>query len=74
MTGITYIALIPLLPLVGFVLLGLFGRKYFKSGSGLIGTALLLMSTVIAFYTAYRYFFHSEKINGAYQKIIPLKH
>ena len=73
MPNITYIALIPLLPLAGFVLLGLFGRKYFKTSSGIIGTMLLLCSTVISFYAAYRYFFHSEKINGVYQKIIPLK-
>jgi len=73
MPNITYIALIPLLPLAGFVVLGLFGRKYFKNSSGIIGTLLLLCSTVISFYAAYRYFFHSAKINGAYQKIIPLK-
>ena len=30
----SYIALIPLLPLAGFVLLGLFGRKYFKTVCG----------------------------------------
>ncbi len=73
MFNITYIALIPLLPLAGFVLLGLFGRKYAKNSSGIIATLLLLCSTVLSFYAAYRYFFHSEKINGAYQKIIPLK-
>lgn len=73
MTGITYIALIPLLPLAGFVVLGLFGRKYLKNSSGIIGTLLLLCSTVISFYAAYRYFFHSEKINGAYQKFVILK-
>ena len=73
MPNITYIALIPLLPLAAFVLLGLFGRKYFKNSSGIIGTLLLLCSTVLAFYAAYRYFFHSEKINGAYQKMILLK-
>jgi NADH-quinone oxidoreductase subunit L len=73
LSNISYIALIPLLPLASFVLLGLFGRKYLKSSSGFIGTILLLCSTVLAFYAAYRYFFHSEKINGAYQKIIPLK-
>lgn len=73
MLNITYIALIPLLPLAGFVLLGLFGRKYAKNSSGIIATLLLLGSTVMSFYAAYRYFFHSEKINDAYQKIIPLK-
>ncbi|MEP7163911.1 MAG: NADH-quinone oxidoreductase subunit L [Ferruginibacter sp.] len=73
MHNITYIALIPLLPLAGFIVLGLFGRKYLKNSSGIIGTLLLLCSTIISFYAAYRYFFHSEKINGVYQKIVPLK-
>lgn len=50
------IALIPLLPLAGFVLLGLLGKKYTGKYSGIIGTALLLASTLIAVYTAYEYF------------------
>ncbi len=54
-TGL-YILLIPLLPLAGFVLLGLFGKKYLGKSSGIIGTALLLASTIIAVYTAYEYF------------------
>ena len=74
MPNATYIALIPLLPLAGFVLLGLFGRKYFKNASGIIGTTLLLVSTVLAIYTAYGYFFEYGKINGVYQKIIPVQY
>ncbi len=74
MTNITYIALIPLLPLAGFVLLGLFGRKYLKNSSGIIGTTLLLASTLLSFYTAYGYFFDYGKLNGVYQKIIPLQY
>ena len=31
--------LIPLLPLAGFLLLGLFGRKHIKNSSGIIGTS-----------------------------------
>jgi NADH-quinone oxidoreductase subunit L len=69
-----YIALIPLLPLVTFVLLGLFGRKYFKTSSGIIGTASLLASTVLSFYTAYHYFFVEGKVAGAYQKIEAMKY
>ncbi len=42
MDSYSYIAFIPLLPLVTFVLLGLFGRKYFKNSSGAIGTVSLL--------------------------------
>ena len=74
MPNATYIALIPLLPLAGFILLGLFGRKYFKNSSGIIGTTLLLISTVLALYTAYGYFFEYGKVDGVYQKIIPLQY
>lgn len=74
MPNATYIALIPLLPLAGFVLLGLFGRKYFKNTSGIIGTALLLVSTALALYTAYGYFFEYGKVDGVYQKLVPLKY
>jgi NADH-quinone oxidoreductase subunit L len=67
------IALIPLLPLAGFVLLGLFGRKYFKKSAGLIGTLLLLSSTILALYTAYDYFFVYGKVDGVYQQFIPFQ-
>ncbi|MDE3182444.1 MAG: NADH-quinone oxidoreductase subunit L [Bacteroidota bacterium] len=70
----TYLMLIPLLPLAGFVLLGLFGRKYFKNSSGIIGTILLLASALLAIYTAYQYFFQVGKVNGFYQKIIPFQY
>jgi NADH-quinone oxidoreductase subunit L len=67
------ILLIPLLPLAGFLLLGLFGRKLFKNSSGIIGTALLLTSTILALYTAYDYFFVYGKVDGIYQQFIPMK-
>lgn len=73
MPNATVIALIPLLPLAGFILLGLFGRKYFKASSGIIGTALLLTSTILALYTAYDYFFVYGHVNGVYQKFVPLQ-
>ncbi|MEP7256294.1 MAG: NADH-quinone oxidoreductase subunit L [Ferruginibacter sp.] len=74
MPNATYIALIPLLPLAGFLLLGIFGRKYFKNTSGIIGTTLLLISAVLALYTAYGYFFEYGKVDGIYQKLVPLKY
>src|SRR5436189_716972 len=70
----SYIALIPLLPLAGFVLLGLFGRKYLKSSSGIIGTGLLLVSTVLSLYTAYNYFFVDGKVGDSYQTITAIKY
>jgi NADH-quinone oxidoreductase subunit L len=65
-----YIALIPLLPLAGFLLMGLFGRNYLGKASGLIGTGLMLTSTILAFYTAYEYFFVYGKVGGIYQKTV----
>ena len=73
MPNVTAIALIPLLPLAGFLLLGLFGRKYFKNSCGLIGTVLLLASTLLALYTAYEYFFVYGKVAGVYEKFVALQ-
>lgn len=70
----SYIALIPLLPLAGFVILGLLGQKHFARSGGMIGTVILLASTGLAFYTAYQYFFVSGKINGVYQPLTVLKY
>ena len=70
---LTYTILIPLLPLASFLLLGLFGKKYFKNFSGIIGTTVLLLSAAFALYTAYGYFFEYGKIDGVYQKLVPLQ-
>jgi NADH-quinone oxidoreductase subunit L len=64
------IALIPLLPLFSFVILGLYGRKVFRNSSGVIGTVVLFVSFALAVYTAYSYFhFHQ----GSYARDIPFK-
>ncbi|THU41152.1 NADH-quinone oxidoreductase subunit L [Niastella caeni] len=70
----TYIALIPLLPLAGFVILGLFGQKHFARSAGILGTLILVVVTVLACYTAYNYFFISGKINGVYQPVTALQY
>jgi len=69
-----YLALIPLLPLASFLLLGLFGRKCLNKLSGIFGTGFLLVSTLISLATAYRYFFQVGKVNGVYQQIVALKY
>ena len=74
MSNYSYIVFIPLLPLVTFIVLGLFGRKYFKTSAGAIGTASLLASTVLSFIAARQYFFVDGKVNGIYQKIIACKY
>ncbi len=73
MSNYTYITLIPLIPLAVFVVLGIFGRKYFSKPAGIIATGGLLVSTVLSLYTAYQYFMVDGKLHGVFQKIIPLK-
>jgi NADH-quinone oxidoreductase subunit L len=70
----SYITWIPLLPLASFVLLGLFGRRYFRNSAGIIGTIALLAITVLSFIAAYQYFFVDGKVNGVYQAIIPVQY
>ncbi len=60
-----------MLPMASFVLVGLFGRKYFKNLAGVIGTIVLLAITVLSFITVYQYFFVDGKVNDVYQSIIP---
>ena len=67
------IALIPLLPLVSFLVLGLYGKKIFKNTAGIVGTFSLLVSFVLAAYTAYSYF-HEYYGTGSYPKLTPLKY
>jgi NADH-quinone oxidoreductase subunit L len=64
------IALIPLLPLACFLVLGLYGRKHLSSSAGIIGTLSLFISTLLSLQTAYQYFFVSGKVNGVYQKLV----
>jgi NADH-quinone oxidoreductase subunit L len=74
MNDYSYIALIPLIPLATFVVLGMFGRKYFNRSSGVIGTVALLASTVLSLITAYHYFFIDGKVNGVYLRIIAMQY
>lgn len=64
------IALIPLLPLACFLVLGLYGRKHLSSSAGVIGTLSLLVSTLLSLQTAYLYFFVNGKVNGVFQKMV----
>ncbi len=65
------IQLIVLLPLFSFLLLGIFGRKYLSSLSGMIGTTSLLVSTILSIQTAYQYFFLNT--SGSFEKIVAWK-
>ncbi len=74
MSHYSYIVFVPLLPLITFLILGLFGRKYFKIYSGSVGVVSLLIATILSLYTAYQYFFIDGKTNAVFQNIIALKY
>jgi len=65
--SISYIILIPLIPLVVFLLLGIFNQKIQPAISGYIGVFGLLASATLSLYAAYQYFFVSGKVDGVYQ-------
>lgn len=71
MTLANNILLIVLLPLCSFLLLGIFGRKYLSSFSGLIGTTSLFVSTVLSVQTAFQYFFLN--VSESFEKIVAWK-
>ncbi|MCX6296575.1 MAG: proton-conducting transporter membrane subunit, partial [Bacteroidetes bacterium] len=74
MLNSNYIALIPLLPIITFLIIGLFGRRYFPKFSGILGTLSLLVAFVLSAFVAYQYFFEVGKVDGVYQKIIAMKY
>lgn len=66
-------ALLLLLPLVSFVVLGIWGRSIFRKASGIIGTAVLGAVALLSAYIAYHYFWVDGQLNGTYQPIIALQ-
>ena len=72
MVNYTYTVSILIIPFLMFILLGLAGHKLKPKLSGLIGTSGLAVITALSYITAYFYFFQSERIDGAFQKITAL--
>jgi NADH-quinone oxidoreductase subunit L len=68
-----YTVWIVLVPLVIFLVTGLFGGKLKPIVSGIIGTAGLFVSFILSVFTAWKYFFSDETAQGAYQTIIGAK-
>lgn len=66
--------LVPGLPFFGFLLLSIFGKRYFPKQARITGTVLLGASAIIAVMTAANYFFISGKVNGVYQHLYAYKY
>jgi len=71
MIDFSYTSLILLIPMVIFVLLGLFGNRFKPLVSGIVGTAGLFVIWVLSLLTAYQYFFLSGKAaDGTFQELL----
>ncbi|MER2996623.1 NADH-quinone oxidoreductase subunit L [Pontibacter populi] len=67
---LSYILLIPFIPLAVFLLLGIFNKKIKPAVSGYIGVGGLAASTLLSYYAAFQYFFVSGKLDGVYQTFV----
>ena len=63
----SYTALIPLIPLAVFLLLGMNYTRIKPAVSGWIGSLGLLVTLLLSYYTAYQYFFVVGKVGEVYQ-------
>ncbi len=71
----TYLVLILAIPLLMFLVLGLFGNKMKPEIAGWLGTAGLLSIAAISYFVAYEYFFvYGKDAAGVYQKIEAFSH
>lgn len=69
-----WISLILLLPLAGFVIPFLIGKRFPAAIAGFLGVLLMAISAVLSLILAYSYFFVAGKENGVYQKLIAFKY
>lgn len=69
----SYTILIPLIPFVVFLLLGLFYNRIKEPVSGWIGVAGLAVSAGLSYFTAYQYFYNTPKVDGVLQTLMPYK-
>ncbi|HEX7414543.1 MAG TPA: NADH-quinone oxidoreductase subunit L, partial [Bacteroidia bacterium] len=74
MLNSTYIALIPIIPIISFLFIALIGKNYFPKFCGILGILSLFISFILSTIVAYQYFFEVGKVDGVYQKIIALKY
>jgi len=65
-----YTTLIPAIPLVVFLVLGLLNNKLSHKAAGIIGATGMFVVFALSLFTAYTYFFQVGKVDGVYQKII----
>ncbi len=72
MQNYSYIGLVLLIPLVVFLITGLFGKR-FQSFSGILGTAGMLSAAMLSYFAAYQYFVVVGRVDGVFPAVIAFK-
>lgn len=62
--------LIPLIPLISFLIIGFLYSKMSNKLAGIWGSVSIFASFLLSLYTAYKYFFEVGRVNGVYPKIV----
>lgn len=70
----SYTIWIVLVPLVVFLVTGLFGGRFKPLVSGIIGTAGLFVSFILSVFTAWKYFCSVGTVQGSFQTVIGAKY
>lgn len=60
----SYTALVLIIPLLSFFVLGLYGKRLDPKIAGILGTTGLVIITVLAWFTAFNYFTHPDPEKG----------
>ncbi|MEK6616377.1 MAG: NADH-quinone oxidoreductase subunit L [Bacteroidota bacterium] len=72
MVNFSYISFVLIIPLVVFLITGLFGKK-FQTLSGILGTVGMFAMACLSYFAAYQYFIVGERVDGIYPTIIAFK-
>ena len=73
MNTYSFVTLIILLPLLGFILLGIGGKNRFRKSAGAIATFFMGVCTFLAGYAAWKYFFANGSSGNAYSTITAIR-
>jgi len=70
MIDFSYTIWILLIPLLVFVVTGLTGNRFKPIVTGIVGTTGLGVVFLLSVFTAYKYFFVIDKVDGAFQRLL----
>jgi len=73
MVNFSYISFVLIIPLVVFLITGLFGKKV-PALSGMLGTVGMLAAACLSYFAAYEYFIVAGRTDGVFPAVIAFKH